>query len=82
MLSHVRCLDELVDIIDCSRKFNDRKIFPVFYNFKPTNVRSQLGSFKKAFEAHKNNFEPERVQKWRLALREVGELSGLYLQNG
>lgn len=78
----VRCLDELVDIMDCHRKFDWRKVVPIFYDVEPSNVRSQQGSFMEALEAHKtNNIDPERVQKWKQALKDASQFSGLSLQN-
>ncbi|PWA44985.1 hypothetical protein CTI12_AA520860 [Artemisia annua] len=80
----VRSLDELVDIMDCLGKFDQRKILPVFYKVKPSDIRDQGGSFKEAFQAHEANgdIDPKRIQKWKQALRDAGQLSGLTLQNG
>ncbi|PWA74761.1 TMV resistance protein N [Artemisia annua] len=80
----VRSLDELVDIMDCLGKLDQRKVLPVFYKVEPSDVRSQDGSFKDAFQAHEanDNIDPKRVQKWKQALRDAGQLSGLTLQNG
>ncbi|GJW94642.1 TMV resistance protein N [Tanacetum coccineum] len=78
----VRCLDELVLIMDCLHKFKRRKVFPILFNVSPSDVRSQQGSFKEAFQEHENNVDPERVQKWRQALKDAGQLSGLTCQNG
>ncbi|PWA97045.1 TMV resistance protein N [Artemisia annua] len=84
--SSVRSLDELVNIMDCLGKFEQRKILPVFYKVEPSDVRSQEGSFKEAFQAHEANedIDSERVQKWKQALKEAGQLCGqdLTLQNG
>ncbi|PWA77141.1 TMV resistance protein N [Artemisia annua] len=82
--SSVRSLDELVNIMDCLGKFEQRKILPVFYKVEPSDVRSQEGSFKEAFQAHEANgdIDPKRVQKWKQALKDAGQLSGLTLQNG
>ncbi|PWA80033.1 TMV resistance protein N [Artemisia annua] len=68
----VRCLDELVRIMDCLHKFKRRRVFPVFFNVNPSDVRSQQGSFEEAFREHENNVDPKRVQKWRQALKEAG----------
>ncbi|XP_076899060.1 disease resistance protein Roq1-like [Bidens hawaiensis] len=82
--SSVRCLNELVDIMDSFNKFDERKVVPVFYKVEPSDVRRQQGPFIEAFQAHhtNTNLDPHRVQKWRHALKEVGQLSGLPLQNG
>ncbi|PWA80030.1 TMV resistance protein N [Artemisia annua] len=82
--SSVRSLDELVDIMECLGRFDQRKVLPVFYNVEPSDVRSQEGSFKEAFQAHKadEDIDSDRVQKWKQALRDAGQLSGLTMQNG
>lgn len=80
--SSVRCLDELVDIIDCYHKFDGRKVFPVFLKVEPSDVRNQEGLFKEAFEAHETNFSAERVEKWRQAMKDAGQLSGHHLRYG
>ncbi|XP_076900002.1 TMV resistance protein N-like isoform X1 [Bidens hawaiensis] len=82
--SSVRNLDELVDIMDSSHKLDERKVVPVFYKVEPSDVRSQQGPFIEAFQAHHTdtNLDPERVKRWRHALKEVGQLSGLPLQHG
>nr|GEX24482.1 TMV resistance protein N [Tanacetum cinerariifolium] len=81
--SSVRPLDELVDITDYFGKFYQRKVLPLFYKGDPSDVRSQQGSFKEAFQAHEanNDIDPKRVQKWKQAIRDAGQLSGLPLQN-
>ncbi|GJY67568.1 ribonuclease H-like domain-containing protein [Tanacetum coccineum] len=68
-----RCLDELVFIMDSLPKFKKRKIFPIFFNVEPSDVRSQEGSFKEAFQDHENHVNPERVQRWRQALKDAGQ---------
>ncbi|XP_076899464.1 disease resistance protein RPV1-like [Bidens hawaiensis] len=51
---------------------------------EPSDVRSQLGPFIEAFQAHhtNTNLDPDRVLKWRQALKNAGQLSGLTFQNG
>ncbi|GKD61499.1 TMV resistance protein N [Tanacetum coccineum] len=70
--SSVRCLDELVHIVDCLGKLEQRKVLPVFYKVDPSDVRSQKGSFMEAFLAHETNVDPERVQNWKQALKDAG----------
>jgi len=50
---------------------------PVFYDISPSHVRHQKGCYEEAFAVHqdgrvKDNIE--KVQKWRLALREAANL--------
>uniref|UniRef100_A0A5B7BEF0 ADP-ribosyl cyclase/cyclic ADP-ribose hydrolase n=1 Tax=Davidia involucrata TaxID=16924 RepID=A0A5B7BEF0_DAVIN len=76
------CLDELVKINEC-RKIIGQLVLPLFYNVDPSDVRKQTGSFAEAFARHEERFlaEMDRVEKWRTALTEVGNLSGWDLQN-
>lgn len=78
----IRCLDELVDIMDCLHKFDQKKVLPVFFNVEPSDVRSQEGPFKKAFEAHEINVDPLRYQKWKQVLQYAGQLSRLTMKTG
>ncbi|KAK1420497.1 hypothetical protein QVD17_22145 [Tagetes erecta] len=80
--SSVRNLDELVEIMDCFNKFDEKKILPVFFKVEVSHVKSQQGPFMKAFQAHNTNVGPKRVQQWRQALKDASRLSGLILQNG
>ncbi|WOG87984.1 hypothetical protein DCAR_0207217 [Daucus carota subsp. sativus] len=74
------CLDELVEINNCRETFS-RLVVPVFYNIDPKDVRHQTGSFKDAFKKHEIRFsgDVEKVNKWRLALTEVANLSGKHV---
>ena len=73
------CLDELAHIIHCKKKTGT--ILPVFYNVDPSDIRKQMGTFEQAFIEHENKENKERVEKWRDALREVGNLAGCHLKN-
>ncbi|CAK9153727.1 unnamed protein product [Ilex paraguariensis] len=76
------CLDELVEILEC-RKTIGQLVLPIFYDVDPSDVRKQTGSFAKAFARHAECFvaEIEKVERWRDALTEAGNLSGWDLQN-
>lgn len=71
------CLDEVKKIIDC-KKTRGQMVVPVFYDIEPTHVRNQTGSFESAFVRHEERFidKPNKVQKWKDALREATNLSG------
>ena len=75
------CLEELAKIVECDMKSN---IFPVFYQVDPSKVRKQRGDFKTAFDKHEKDFKDnlEKVQRWRSALEQVGNLSGWHLKDG
>ncbi|PRQ34066.1 putative toll-like receptor, P-loop containing nucleoside triphosphate hydrolase [Rosa chinensis] len=71
------CLDELSKIIE-SMETGDKRILPVFFNVDPSDVRHQRKSFDEAFAKHEVKFsnDPEKVERWREALRKVANLSG------
>ncbi|KAL9349269.1 hypothetical protein Peur_056524 [Populus x canadensis] len=72
------CLDELEKILDC-RHTTGQIVIPVFYDIDPSDIRKQTGSFAEAFDKHEERFkeEMEKVHKWRKALVEAANLSGL-----
>ena len=55
------CLNELVKIVQCEKE----KIWPVFYDVEPSDVRKQKGTFEHDF-----------IKMWRDALSKVGEIVG------
>ena len=68
------CLDELVEI-----KSAGRLIVPVFYNIEPSVVKYQTGRFYQAFEAHESRYGSHMVDRWRVTLMKVGNLSGYHV---
>ena len=74
------CLDELANIITC-KKDMEMTILPVFYYVDPSDVRKQLGTFAQAFVKHEEKENKERVEKWRDALTQVGNLTRWHLKN-
>ncbi|XP_028119134.1 TMV resistance protein N-like [Camellia sinensis] len=69
------CLDELVEILECS----NTTVYPIFYHVNPSDVRRQRGSFGGGFEELVSKQEVlgmEKVQRWRNALEQVANLSG------
>uniref|UniRef100_A0A2N9G3A3 TIR domain-containing protein n=1 Tax=Fagus sylvatica TaxID=28930 RepID=A0A2N9G3A3_FAGSY len=75
------CLRELAKMVECH---NDdtmkQKIFPIFYDVEPSDVRHQTGSYEEAFRQHKNDFDQEIVQGWKKAMRVVGQMKGWELE--
>ncbi|KAI9071758.1 hypothetical protein K1719_046278 [Acacia pycnantha] len=71
------CLDELQEILESREKLG-RRVFPIFYNVDPADVRHQQGSFGQALaeleEKYKEN--TTKVRSWRTTLSDVGRLSG------
>ncbi|KAK4594871.1 hypothetical protein RGQ29_018557 [Quercus rubra] len=76
------CLDELVKIIGCMKEMK-MIVLPIFYDVDPSTIRKQMGTFKQAFAKHEENFKDciDKVQAWRIALREVASLKGWHVQD-
>ncbi|KAF3950119.1 hypothetical protein CMV_024081, partial [Castanea mollissima] len=74
------CLDELAEIVEC-KKNKGLKVVPIFYHVNPSDVRNQTGPFGKAFAEHNKDdrIDGEKIQKWKKALTEVGNLSGEHI---
>ncbi|XP_043687926.1 disease resistance protein RPV1-like [Telopea speciosissima] len=73
------CLNEVAEIYECSRR-KDQRVMPIFYKVEPRNVRHQNEKYAKAFEQHQMRFSETTIQKWRNALKEIGELKGWHLK--
>ena len=74
------CLDELVEILSSKRKRN--QVVPVFYYVNPSDLRHHKGSFGVALEKHKKRHSANRIEKWKLALAEIADLSGIRIPFG
>ncbi|XP_009374063.1 disease resistance protein RPV1 [Pyrus x bretschneideri] len=74
-------LDELVKIMECRKKLG-QKVWPIFYDVHPAEVRNQQSYIAEAFQRHEERFHEERVKQWREALTDAANLSGYYLNNG
>lgn len=73
------CLFELTRMVECHAR-GGYMIYPIFYDVDPSDVRNQRGSYEKAFCQHKKSFDENIVQRWKEALRIVGQLKGLELK--
>ncbi|XVF78441.1 hypothetical protein PTKIN_Ptkin14bG0133400 [Pterospermum kingtungense] len=75
------CLDELAEIIQ-QKKERGHKVFPIFYDVDPTDIRKQTGRVKDAFAEHEERYkeDKDKTQRWRSALTEVANLKGWLLQ--
>ncbi|KAG2696287.1 hypothetical protein I3760_07G052200 [Carya illinoinensis] len=71
------CLIELAQIVECMRE-TGLTVLPIFYHVDPSEVRNQTGAFAEAFARHEEdpNIDMEKMQTWRVALKEVGNISG------
>ncbi|XP_050142443.1 disease resistance protein RPV1-like isoform X2 [Malus sylvestris] len=76
------CLDELVHILECKKRYG-HMVIPVFYGINPSHVRKQHGSYAGAFaqleKRCKDNID--KVHKWRHALKTAADLSGFDYSN-
>lgn len=75
------CLEELVQIMECKNNDTGHIVLPIFYKVEPAHVRYQKGSFGEAFRERerrerKRHFDPVILEKWKQALKEVGNLKG------
>jgi len=80
------CLDELVHIIHCY-KTKGRLVLPVFFGVHPTSMRHHTGSYGEALAEHEKRFQNdkdnmERLQRWKMAIRQVSNLSGYHFTLG
>ncbi|XP_058216985.1 TMV resistance protein N-like [Rhododendron vialii] len=84
------CLEELVMILKC--KTLGHVVLLVFYDVDPSEVKKQLGSLEEAFTRQEEKLKSEtselakeklkdKVETWRVALREVADVAGMNLQN-
>ncbi|XP_054776471.1 TMV resistance protein N-like [Prosopis cineraria] len=71
------CLEELQKILESKKKLG-RRVFPIFYDVDPADVRKQQNSFGKALAEHEDKFgkDAEKVQNWKNVLFEIGKLAG------
>ncbi|XP_056163352.1 myrosinase-binding protein 2-like [Syzygium oleosum] len=79
------CLNELVEILECNRRFRYHRghvLLPIFYDVEPRDVRKQSERFGDGFgRCLATHTDDLLVQKWRDSLKEAGNLSGWHLNN-
>ncbi|XVF77468.1 hypothetical protein PTKIN_Ptkin14bG0046600 [Pterospermum kingtungense] len=71
------CLEELAEIVK-QKKERGHKVFPIFYDVDPSDLRKQIGKVKEAFAKHEERYkeDKEKIQRWRTALTEVANIAG------
>ncbi|CAI0627440.1 unnamed protein product [Linum tenue] len=74
------CLDELAKIVDCRRRLG-QVVLPVFYDVDPMVVAELNGEYGEALNRHCCGDSAGKVEKWKEALEEVGNVSGWDVQN-
>ncbi|CAN1287677.1 Disease resistance protein L6 [Linum perenne] len=70
------CLQEIAKMVECWKQRKGHVILPIFYFVNPRDVRHQEGSYKEAFDLHRERYDDDTVNEWREALREVGNMKG------
>ncbi|KAI9117082.1 hypothetical protein K1719_012081 [Acacia pycnantha] len=67
------CLDELQEILE-----SGRRVFPIFYDVDPADVRHQRNRFREALAEHEEKFNEntKKVQNWKNVLFEISNLAG------
>ena len=74
------CLDELIKILECKK--NGQSVLLVFYKVDPSDVHNQTGKFGEALAKHEDKLKDKmKVQRYRMALSEAGNLSSLPYNN-
>ncbi|XP_059454985.1 disease resistance protein RML1B-like [Corylus avellana] len=76
------CLDRLMRILEC-RKTREILVLPLFYDVNPSEVQHQTNRVGEAFIelAKRFNDDEMKVEGWKRALKEVANLSRMYLGN-
>ncbi|MED6170774.1 hypothetical protein PIB30_034351 [Stylosanthes scabra] len=71
------CLDEMATIAQCKKEFG-QKVFSVFYDVDPSDVRKQSGVYKDAFALHTERFQqdPAKVERWKRAMTRLANSAG------
>ncbi|KAH1084130.1 hypothetical protein J1N35_023891 [Gossypium stocksii] len=76
------CLEELAEIVK-QKKNKEHKVFPIFYDVDPSDLRKQKEKVEEAFAKHEERYKEDRekTQTWRNALTEVANIKGWHLNN-
>ncbi|TYG47759.1 hypothetical protein ES288_D11G366700v1 [Gossypium darwinii] len=76
------CLEELAEIVQ-QKIVNGHKVFPIFYDVDPSDLRKQNEKVEEAFAKHEERYkeDKDKIQKWRNALTQVAKIKGWHLHN-
>ncbi|XP_019094970.1 PREDICTED: disease resistance protein TAO1-like [Camelina sativa] len=69
------CLEELVEIVKCKKKFG-LTVFAIFYEVDPSHVKKLTGEFGAVFEKTCEGMKKEDIGRWRQAFEEVATVAG------
>jgi hypothetical protein len=76
------CLDELATILECKEK-KGQIVLPVFYKVHPSEVRRLTNTVGQSFaKLEERTNDQMKVQRWKTALTQLGNLCGWHLENG
>ncbi|KAF8035686.1 hypothetical protein BT93_C1651 [Corymbia citriodora subsp. variegata] len=82
--SSIWCLREVKHMVERHSESNGKKkIIPIFYDVKTDDVKLRTNLYKKAILKHKKmkKLASKEVQQWESALKTVGKIIGLELQD-
>ncbi|KAL4376092.1 hypothetical protein GQ457_02G037400 [Hibiscus cannabinus] len=79
-INHGWCLDELVEIVKPKNE-KGHKVFPIFYDVDPSDLRKQKEKVGEAFAKHQERYKEDKILKWRNALTQVASIKGWHLNN-
>ncbi|CAN1169221.1 Disease resistance protein L6 [Linum perenne] len=74
------CLQEIAKMVECWKQRKGHVILPIFYFVNPRDVRHQEGSYKEAFDLHRERYDDDTVNEWREALREGAVIDDIVSQ--
>ncbi|XP_075673886.1 TMV resistance protein N-like [Castanea sativa] len=75
-------LIELAKIVECMKE-TKLIVLPIFYHVDPSHVWKQMRALLEAFAKYQKDpkVNPKDVQEWKVALKEVGNISGWYVND-
>jgi hypothetical protein len=78
------CLQELSKILDTMKDKVVRSVLPIFYDVDPSDVRNLKRTYEEAIAQHekRSNCNMDLLQKWKKALNQVANLSGVDYKKG
>ncbi|GMI79716.1 hypothetical protein like AT5G36930 [Hibiscus trionum] len=76
------CLEELAEIVK-QKNEKEHKVFPIFYDVDPSDLRKQKEKVEEAFAKHGERYkeDKEKILRWRNALTQVANIKGWHLNN-